>query len=105
MASLTLMKADENTIHQDHNHLTKSTMKVKELIEKLQKMDQNALVFVNVDEVTGVEEVLAKIHDGYFGKQFSYSSSPGRGKKAVTFTHLHEISTGEVVPSTSWYFH
>lgn len=77
----------------------KSAMKVKELIEKLKKMDQNALVVINADEVTGIETVVGKIVDGYFGKQFKLNP---KGKDVVTFTHLHEISTGEVVPSTFW---
>lgn len=63
-------------------------------------MDQNALVVINADEVTGVEPVVGKVTEGYFGKQFRYNS---KGKNVVTFTHLHEISTGEVVPSTYWY--
>lgn len=94
------MKAEDREILLDHNHLMTNTMKVKELIENLKQMDQNALVVINADEVTGVEAVVGKVTEGYFGKQFRHNA---KGKNVVTFTHLHEISTGDVVPSSFWY--
>jgi hypothetical protein len=73
---------------------------VKDLIDQLQKLDQNLLVMINNEEVTGVEIVAGKIMDGYFGK-FMVRNDKSR-TKAVTFTHLHELSSGDVEPSTLW---
>lgn len=75
-------------------------MNVKELIEQLKLVDQKLTVMVHGDEVTGVEVVIGKITQGYYGKEFE--ANPKSRKNILTFTHLHEISTGEVVPTRYW---
>lgn len=75
-------------------------MKVKDLISQLQTVDQNIEVFINSDEVTGITTINGSIKEGYFGKAFR--SFVGSKKKVLMFTHLTEISTGEVEPTIYW---
>ena len=74
-------------------------MKVAELIEVLKRLPKDAAVFLTDGQaVTGAELVEGRVSEGYFGQQFR--RHPSGKVEAVMFTHLTELSTGEVTSTT-----
>jgi hypothetical protein len=74
-------------------------VKVAELIEALKRLPKDAPVFLSGGQaVTGAELVDGRVSDGYFGQQFR--RHPTGKVEAVMFTHLTELSTGEVSNTT-----
>lgn len=70
-------------------------MIVHQLIELLKEQPRDALVVINGEAVNGIELQLGKVKPGYYNPEFRKNS---KGKtKAVVFTKLSELSTGEVV--------
>ena len=69
-------------------------MLVKELIEKLQKMDRNAHVVVGDIIADDIVEEIGRVKESMFTRHFK--PHPKGNHKAVRFTALCESSDGKV---------
>lgn len=70
-------------------------MQVRDLIEKLRKVDQNAHVVVGNDVVHGIEETRGFLNFGYYNPVFN--RSPKGSEVGLFFLVNEELSTGEVI--------
>lgn len=72
-------------------------MQVRDLIEKLQRVDPAAHVVVGGEIIHGVELRKGWVIVGYYNPQFSFH--PKGKDTALVFVGNTELSTGEVVPA------
>ena len=76
-------------------------MRVRDLIEQLQKLGLDKEVVINGQEVHGVEAYLARRKETYGG--FVYTPNPKGQYKVVTLTYYEESSDGKMDQSKYWY--
>lgn len=71
-------------------------MRIKDLIEKLEKHNPNAYVVIDNKVVFGIEMEYGRAKEGYYNDRWTPNVEKG-SKMAVRFTYVEEASDGIVL--------